>query len=754
MGGVITRCAGSPNKVAGVMISTGAVLASSREITRARLLSAAKRRAASRSLSGGSWCTKVKLLVSDSLVLGKYGAPSGIILFLLMLFETGLCYSLIFAAQYHLLEDNIARNRVRNSCRQGNAGSAFICGYEGLDILSSPPPVSGLGMLAYGACEEYAATPASGNASGVDQLHVDKFGAFVRVPGSAFCATSNMSEIWTMIYWYADLLLLLLFCARVGQLEGIVEDTVDKFAWTTADYSVMFDGLRRGISCDELELSLRDDLHALGFSAETIHHVEFGVVGTSQTTTGHAFVAFNLEVDRNRLYELFHRAAQRGASSVASAPALAACMPRASAEITGKGVKVCLAPEPSNIRWGSLEILAEERTLRQRHSLRVSIWLLLASTVALVLIQWAKRSFTTEYAVGNPNVWEQLANPSVLIFIAASLAIAVTACKVRGTLTATHASEGHETQASYEAGLMCKLSAAFVSNNVVMPIAVTAVQSLVSSGSVVNQSWYERTGFVIFAVVLITIQRLTADLPRAMQLISLFRRHVASLCAPAEKLAELWEPPDLRVAVQFAQLYWLHACALLYGPLSPLFYALAAGYSLFSFACTKVGVVCWYKRPPAINAHLGAAFRKMILWLLPLHLVIKLFVRLAAESDDSAPLILAFFFGGLAIYAYAITTIVPGCATDDAGEAYSYQRVGGLDTESVRFADVADTKGYPIDVYLNPCRQSANDSSHKPQHRTGYFGEPPPSKGTVSEGIDQNSAALSSSLPLDDAPFV
>ena len=630
---------------------------------RSSLLAAAKSRAASQSFFGSSLSTACSALFGDPRTLAKHGLPSGIILFLRLLWESVFCFGLIFAAQYHLLVDNIDRNHVRNGCRDGSAG-ANICGYDGLDVATHPPPVAGLGMFAYGACEEYLnATTAH---SEVGRHEAERFGAFVRTPGAAFCATANPTDYWLLVYWFADLTVLLLFCERIEKLEQAIESIADANAWTTADYAVMLHGLKRGEGCAAAERALRADLETIGFEAESIDHIELGVMVREQTTTGHAFIVFSLETDRNRFYESFHSGGAAGGGAKlgggvdgAMQPTARPRMTRSAADAGGNGVRVSLGPEPSNVRWEALEMLPEERALRQRHSLHVSIRLLVASTCVLVLVQWAKRSFTTEYAIADVHVRTQLANPSVWIFFAASLAIAVTACKVRGALSATHASEGHETQAAYEAGLMAKLSAAFVSNNVLMPIAVTAVQSLVANGAVISQSWYERTGFIIFALVLMTIQRVTADLPRALQLISVTRRFITSHCAPSDRLQQMWEPPDMRVAVQFAQLYWLHACALLYGPLSPFFYALAAGYSLFSFACTKIGVVFWYKRPPAVNAHLGASFRRMLVALLPLHLVIKLIVRLAAESDDAAPYTFGLFLCGLGVYWYFVASYIP-----------------------------------------------------------------------------------------------
>ena len=62
---------------------------------------------------------------------------------------------------------------------------------------------------------------------------------------------------------------------------------------------------------------------------------------------------------------------------------------------------------------------------------------------------------------------------------------------------------------------MWKLCGAFTTNNLLMPLAVSSVQSLLSRGGIVGQSFYERTGFILFAVVLMSIQRLTGDIPRS-----------------------------------------------------------------------------------------------------------------------------------------------------------------------------------------------------------------------------------------------
>jgi len=310
-----------------------------------------------------------------------------------------------------------------------------------------------------------------------------------------------------------------------------------------------------------------------------------------------------------------------------------------------------------------------------------------------------------------------------------------------------HDLEGHQTRSEHETGLFWKLSGAFVSNNVLMPVAVACLQSLLSQGTFVSQAFYEKTGLMTFAVVLITIQRITSDLPRAVQALSLCKRYLR-VCAPASKLHQLWQPPEMRISLQLAQLYWLFSCALMYGPLSPLFYLLAAIYALWTFVCTKFGVVFWYRRPAAI-ANLGRTFRRLLLLLLPLHLTIKLFVRLAAEPSAYRPYSWAFFGGGLGLCLLA-GFLLGGSAALEAEDAYQRMSERELDTDGIRYDEVEASKGYPIDAYVNPLVRGQMRS------RRGYFGDETTALNRLdatNEALDQNTAAFSASFPLDELPM-
>ena len=335
-----------------------------------------------------------------------------------------------------------------------------------------------------------------------------------------------------------------------------------------------------------------------------------------------------------------------------------------------------------------------------------------------------------------------------------------------------HEAEGHVTVDQSEAGLLWKLGGAFVCNVVLMPIAVSLLQSWFAQGELLSQALYERTGFLAMATVIMSIQRATGDLPRALQLVTLAKRACAARAAPPATLQAVWAPPTMRVALQAAQLYWLFACALLYGPLAPFFYGLAAGYALFSFACTKFGVVFWYMRPPAITAELSGQFARMVALLMPVQLLIKLLVRRAAEPSTDAPLSLLHFVVALYLCYAALGRIVGKTAGGAGGGLLPYlfpytfgfggggggggpyeQLTGELDTDHIRYEDVERVKGCAIDVYVNPHRRRAPGLTRQ---RSGFFGQEPAPPGVASsaaEAVDQNTAVLSSSLPLDSLTF-
>ena len=71
-------------------------------------------------------------------------------------------------------------------------------------------------MFGYGACEEYAAFEIE--TEDVSGAHAARFGTFARTDGAAYCATGGLGLL-TLLYWYSDLVVLLLFCYRLKCIE-------------------------------------------------------------------------------------------------------------------------------------------------------------------------------------------------------------------------------------------------------------------------------------------------------------------------------------------------------------------------------------------------------------------------------------------------------------------------------------------------------------------------------------------------------
>jgi len=140
-------------------------------------------------------------------------------------------------------------------------------------------------------------------------------------------------------------------------------------------------------------------------------------------------------------------------------------------------------------------------------------------------------------------------------------------------------------------------------------------------------------------------------------------------------------------------------------------------------------------------------------------------VRWAAEPASHHLTQLGYFALGLLTWAIAlcsplsqgggVDTCIERCVTGKTGQGYTYQALDSLDTDGIRYDEVAKLKGYPIDVYINPYR-NCQFPLCAPSRGHVFFGEPAPTKPTAvdaaSETIDHNAAVISTALPVDQLP--
>ncbi len=620
-------------------------------------------------------------LSSSSTDLSGLGGSLAVGLYLDFLLE-GAAFSLVcFLMELPCALSNRARNERRNAHREAFGSNQTL--------------LSGIGLYGLGACDEEG------------------------IPTTDYClAAEGSSSVGLLaLFWLGDLIVFLLFVARLQFMQVRAAREFDLQHWKTSDYAVMVSGLREGVQAASLREALVNDLGRLGFARESIAHVALGLkcaaeeaavqkeeqlaqraetlrararrlgdwhclswarlpagaldcvrapllqwlerlqtandaaldaarqhaaekIAEPDVSTGHAYITFQLEVDRNRMIKLF---ASRGAVATSGArhtrsavayeplnePSAAATIEEegrvlleASAAAPPGNVTVHVAPEPSNVRWIALELTKAERFERRQRTRAWLLLLLLCSTLLLWLFTYLQSS-------------EQV-HPA----LAAVVLLAITMHAFQ-RLREFHSAEGYQTTSSAERGHLLKLGLLFLLCQLAVPFLVGGTRSVLRHGAVFTQQFYEAHGVLEKVAVLIISLRLLKDVPKALQLVSLTKRAYAAVAAasPAD-VERAWEPPRMRLSEQHASSYFLVACLVLCAPLAPPLYLLGAFAMLVSYGCTKVGVVFWYCRPPAVRTELLGGMVQLLLHTTWLQLGLKLCASLAAAPGEAYTVIL------------------------------------------------------------------------------------------------------------------
>ena len=104
-------------------------------------------------------------------------------------------------------------------------------------------------------------------------------------------------------------------------------------------------------------------------------------------------------------------------------------------------------------------------------------------------------------------------------------------------------------------------------------------------------------------------------------------------------LNALWRPPDMDVGENYAKLFKALSLAIIYAPLFPPLYLLAAAYLLVSFYASKFGIAHWFARPPHMSDGLNQSLRSWLAVTVALSLVVK---RCAmAHASAASPLMVS-----------------------------------------------------------------------------------------------------------------
>jgi hypothetical protein len=456
------------------------------------------------------------------------------------------------------------------------------------------------------------------------------------------------------------------------------------------------------------------------------------------TSTGHAFIVFHEELDRNKCYTHFKNAlaATKGKYGSAIDGRAIACASTAEVEssqwwqvfewacsLQQRRVRFQLqaAPEPDQINWDALEFDDWHEQKVVILGRLITLLLVGVGAVCLLAAKFGQFAF-----LGNPSNNHQ----STEAFLATqSTASAITAgvtlvtlffnALLRWTSRRLVNWEGQDTRTEEQSSLFSKLSLALSINTVIVPLLVGL---FLCNGNLGDQSWYEPGGMVS-SMALLCVFNYANDLNQVVNVMPIFRRYVLSRTVYSEPmLASFWKPVSFDMGNHYARCLVMMSLGLIYGPLYPLAYLITAVGLILKWLCTRFAMHTWYGFPVNIDQEMMMALRWRLgnvagIACLVQCLCIAETVGLVGSAASWATLgSKALEAAGLTLFGTPILlflyTIIPlgyikGFARFDQLEDADDE--DSTDTAGLRFDDAAKKEGYPMPHYV--CPTLPNDAS-------------------------------------------
>jgi hypothetical protein len=499
--------------------------------------------------------------------------------------------------------------------------------------------------------------------------------------------------------------------------RALAEESVNAAAGAVGDVTSATErmslglGDKLGVTMDETDEGLEEEALELNEDLQKIMKELEVLYDEPDYATGQAFVVFNYEKDKIRLLKKFNSAKGGKVSGLFFQRRVAPAdgIPSLRRSAAGRRVQCIPAPEPSEVNWCALEI---DDAAQARNSLRtwVTIVLMLIASAALIITVKVLKQIQTE----DPFV--EGSTGSIVLYVlmaASSLCTAVTNFVLKISIVKLTHLEGRDTKTEHEASLFKKLSLAYVVNSAFIPIFVGFFFSFNGSGVLVDQSWYEKSGVVGQAWLLLIISAFAKDVPKVIPVPVIIKRRFKVARSQA-KLNQLWKPPTLYIGDLYANTLKTISLSLVYGPLYPLTYLWGIFALIFCNLCTTYGISRWYGKPPAVDEEMMMALRTVLSGLL----IFQIFISgCAAESlgvaFDSphvpyAANVAVYILAPLLWLVYALMPL--GLfkmfrsveEEEEMGEGDNDGDGQEGDTGGVHFDDVAKLKGYEMEPYICP----------------------------------------------------
>ena len=438
-------------------------------------------------------------------------------------------------------------------------------------------------------------------------------------------------------------------------------------------------------------------------------------------STGHAFVVFEHELDRNRFYLLFNPPPKAGnvlANASAAAKAVldlelasprAVEVARAAVEHAERelreamassrvaegcetfmletvdllhyclgferrrdGLVVQAAPEPRELYWEALELdQAHERVMVFLGTLAI-LMIVLAGAVVLLAAKVAQAYF----GVANLGGWSPVVEPTTMLGV--MIVTIVFNVIIRMVTVAMVHWEAQDTQSLEQSSIFSKLSLGLVTNSVLLPF-LTAV--FLSSGDVGSQAWYEPGGLIATCALLIVCGYIV-DVQNAFNPSAILAKYIHSRLAYSPRtLKKLWQPKPLNLGAAYSYAFVAFSMGLVLGPLFPIAYLLTALGLALKWICTRFALRHWQSNScPTVDQEMMLTFRWRLGQVLGLSFVVQC---LALANSTGTSVVAGAFFIGASVLLGAYTVAPLACIQSLA----RFDQLASLeDTDTGRFS--------------------------------------------------------------------
>lgn len=293
------------------------------------------------------------------------------------------------------------------------------------------------------------------------------------------------------------------------------------------------------------------------------------------------------------------------------------------------------APEPNEILWRNLSVSKKDR-MRATTCGHLAGFLLIFLSVALVIyVKLVAIQHAADALDGGAE--DESSLTAMALTYGLSVAVTMITCTfdvlLTGLTTYVVRKERHTTSTGEHKAIFDKLVAGYLLNSVAVPVLLGMVLSG-KGGQMVDQTWYEANGTVATAMNLLVFQVVTPFTRHAQLRVWLERLLLKRSVASQLKMDRLYKRRRFDVGKSVAFTAKVVALGLVYGPIFPAGYMVAALVMLWTYAMVRMGLRASYARPDAVSQELLMTLRRRLANVLILAVFVQCIATLRASSSS------------------------------------------------------------------------------------------------------------------------